>query len=90
MRRYTRFSKYETTRRENASDDPLEVAERGLRRDTPKGMLPYSRTSQAAKQIAKDEATRRQRLTEALKAARLERANRFGKLATRQRRSLPD
>jgi hypothetical protein len=90
MRRYTRFANCESAPHANAFDDPLEVAERVFRRKAPERMSPYNRTAQAAKQIVQDEATRRQSLTEALRAARLERANRFGKLAARQRRSLPD
>lgn len=90
MRRYTRFPKDEVAAHSDAFDDPLEIAERVFRRRAPGGVSPYNRTSHAAKQILQEEATRRQSLTEALRAARLERADRFGKLGARKRRSLPD
>ncbi len=90
MRRYTRFPKDKADTQANAFDDPLAVAERVFRRKAPERMSPYNRTSQAAKLNGQDEATRRQSLTEALRASRLERANRFGKLAAKQHPSLPD
>lgn len=81
----SRFTRYPSTPRR--SDTPhyrgrekhLEAAER-LFNDVPtRPDTPFERTNQAAKQITQDAATERRTLTEALRAARIERAGRFGK-----------
>lgn len=90
MMRYTRFPP-ENLRDSGSTSKRFErriaETEQLLRRAPELNLSQDDRTSRISKQIVQDEADNRQALTEALRAARLERAGRFSKLESGKKKS---
>ena len=93
MSRYTRFpnrnSKYDTALPRGLEEQTAD-AERLFRYRPARPLTRDERTTQVAKQIVLEESEKRRTLSEALRAARLERAGRFSENARKERGSKLD
>ena len=93
MSRYTRFPdrehRYDTALPRGLEEQAAD-AERLFRYRPARPLTRDERTTQVAKQIVLEESEKRRTLSEALRAARLERAGRFSENARKERGSKPD
>ena len=93
MSRYTRFpnkeARYDTAFPRGLEDQPTD-AERLFRFRHARPLTREERKTQTAKRIVLEDAERRRTLSEALRAARLERAGRFTESARNKREWKPD
>ena len=89
MSRYTRFPDRDAPLPRGLEEQKAD-AERLFRYSSARPLTRDEKTSQVAKQIVLEESEKRRTLSEALRAARLERAGRFTENAGNNRRSNPD